>query len=78
MGRFAGEIRAVIGVHLGRVDVIANPIVDTESTASVDYGSGSNGVVSGPNAPSARQTSAAGFCTLYKSMMYQCGAERHE
>jgi hypothetical protein len=65
MGRFAGEIRAVIGVHLRRVDVIANPIVDTESTASVDsvfdYGSSSNGIVSGPNAPSARQKSAAGF-----------------
>src|SRR5204863_9633250 len=28
--RFAGEIRPIVGVHLGRVDLIANPILDTD------------------------------------------------
>lgn len=28
--RFSGEIRPIIGVHLGRFDLIANPILDTD------------------------------------------------
>ena len=28
--RFAGEIRPIVGVHLGRFDLIANPILDTD------------------------------------------------
>lgn len=28
--RYAGEIRPIVGVHLGRIDLIANPIVDTD------------------------------------------------
>ena len=28
--RFAGEIRGIVGVHLGRFDLIVNPIVDTD------------------------------------------------
>jgi len=28
--RFSGEIRPIIGVHLGRFDLIVNPIVDTD------------------------------------------------
>ena len=28
--RFSGEIRPIIGLHLGRIDLIANPIVDTD------------------------------------------------
>jgi hypothetical protein len=28
--RYAGEIRGIIGVHLGRFDLIVNPIVDTD------------------------------------------------
>ncbi len=28
--RFAGEIRPIVGVHLGRVDLIANPILETD------------------------------------------------
>jgi hypothetical protein len=28
--RYAGEIRPIFGVHLGRFDLIANPIVDTD------------------------------------------------
>ncbi|HEY1874052.1 MAG TPA: hypothetical protein VGG67_06595 [Steroidobacteraceae bacterium] len=28
--RFAGEMRTIVGVHLGRFDVILNPIVDTD------------------------------------------------
>jgi hypothetical protein len=28
--RFAGEVRGIVGVHLGRFDVILNPIVDTD------------------------------------------------
>jgi hypothetical protein len=28
--RFTGEIRRIIGVHLGRLDLIVNPILDTD------------------------------------------------
>jgi hypothetical protein len=28
--RYSGEIRPIVGVHLGRVDLIVNPIVDTQ------------------------------------------------
>jgi hypothetical protein len=28
--RFTGEIRPILGVHLGRLDLIANPILDTD------------------------------------------------
>ena len=28
--RFSGEIRPIIGVHCGRFDLIANPILDTD------------------------------------------------
>ena len=28
--RFAGEMRGIVGVHLGRFDLIVNPIVDTD------------------------------------------------
>lgn len=28
--RFSGEVRPIVGVHLGRVDLILNPILDTE------------------------------------------------
>lgn len=30
MSRFSGEIRPIMGVHLGRFDLIANPILDTD------------------------------------------------
>jgi hypothetical protein len=30
VNRFTGEIRPIIGVHLGRFDLIANPILDTD------------------------------------------------
>src|SRR5256885_2216123 len=30
MSRFTGEIRPILGVHLGRLDLIANPILDTD------------------------------------------------
>jgi len=33
--RFAGEIRPIVGVHLGRFDLIVNPIVDTDFTGGI-------------------------------------------
>jgi hypothetical protein len=33
--RFAGEMRGIVGVHLGRFDLIVNPIVDTDFKGGV-------------------------------------------
>jgi len=33
--RFAGEMRPIVGVHLGRFDLIVNPIVDTDFKGGV-------------------------------------------
>jgi len=35
VSRYSGEIRGIIGTHLGRLDLILNPIVDTDFTGCV-------------------------------------------